>query len=131
MVSNSEEQSGLQPDPIEQRARQLFDAGAASLDAHTLSRLNQARHTALDAARKDRVVMPHWLMPAGSAAAMALVAVVTVQYMRDAPHAEVNTSVNALEDMDIIASNEELDLLQDVDFYDWLDAADAPDSEAT
>jgi len=75
--------------------------------------------------------MPRWLVPAGSVAAMALAAVITVHYMRVAPHGEINNSVNAMEDMDIIASNEELDLLQDVDFYEWLDAADTPESEAS
>jgi len=126
-VSNSEER----PDQIEQRTRQLFDEGVASLDAHTLSRLNQARHKALDIARKDRVVMPRWLMRAGSVAAIALVAAVSFQYMHASQHSELNASVNAMEDMEIIASSEELDLLQDVDFYDWLDAADTPDSEAS
>lgn len=130
-MSNIEDQSAQQTDALEQRARQLFDEGVGSLDARTLSRLNQARHKALDVARKDGVVMPRWLVPAGSVAAMALAAVITVHYMRVAPHGEINNSVNAMEDMDIIASNEELDLLQDVDFYEWLDAADTPDSEAS
>ncbi len=115
-----------QPGQFEQHTRKLFDGQVASLDARTLSRLNRARQVALDVARKDRIVLPRWLMPAGSVAALALVAVVTFQYVHVAPPIDSNgPGVSAMEDMEIIASNEELDLLQDVDFYDWVDTADS------
>ncbi len=119
---------------LERRARQLFDESVATLDARTLSHLNQARHTAIEAAHKQRVVMPRWLIPAGSMAALMLSAVVTFQYLKVYSHSDSRDTgtqtVTAMEDMEIIASNEELDLLQDVDFYEWLDTADAAESES-
>lgn len=118
-----------QASPVESRTRQVFDDQVASLDAHTLSRLNQARQAALDVARNNRMVMPRWLVPAGSVAALALAAVMMIRLGGTDP---VKPSVEShVEDMEIIASNEELDLLQDVDFYDSLDAVDSADSEVT
>ncbi|MES1195808.1 MAG: hypothetical protein ABUL58_02570 [Steroidobacter sp.] len=120
-----------QPSQLEQHARGLFDESVASLDARTLSRLNRARQAALDAARKDRVVMPRWLIPAGSVAALALIATFTFQSVHLPSHEEVNAqTTSAMEDMEIMASSEDLDLLQDVDFYDSLDAA-ATDDEVS
>jgi len=110
---------------LEQRARELFDDSAAALDARTLSRLNRARQAALDVARKDRVVIPRWLLPASSVAALALVAAITFQHVRMSSHDELGAQASsAMEDMEIMASNEDLDLLQDVDFYDSLDATE-------
>ena len=119
-----------QTDPLEQRSRELFNDSVASLDANTLSRLNRARQTALDAARKNRMVMPNWLLPAGSLAALALVAMITFQYIHTPSHDEVTAQTSAMEDMEIMASSDDLDLLQNVDFYDSLDA-DASDDEIT
>lgn len=120
------------PGELELRAREAFDEHVASLDARTRSRLNQARHAALDVARtKKRLIMPRWLMPAGSMAALAMIVTVTFQYMHDTAAVSANKPAvtSAMEDMDIIASNDELDLLQNVDFYEWLDTADAIDGE--
>lgn len=122
------------PGQLELRAREAFDEHVASLDAHTRSRLNQARQAALDAARsKKRVAMPRWLMPAGSVAAMAMIATVTLQYLHSGMPVGANKPVvtSAMEDMDIIASKDDLDLLQNVDFYEWMDSNDAADGEAS
>ena len=122
------------PGQLELRAREAFDEHVASLDAHTRSRLNQARHLALDVARnKKRLIMPRWLVPAGSIAVIAMIATVTFQYMHDTAVVNANKSAvtSAMEDMDIIASNDELDLLQNVDFYEWLDTADATDGQTS
>jgi len=122
-------QSDEQPSQVEQRARQLFDNSVASLDARTLSRLNRARQGALEVARKDRMVMPRWLVPVGSVAALALIVTVSVRMIgTNVVKPEIDSRI---EDMEIIASNEELDLLQDVDFYDSLDAVETSDGEAS
>jgi hypothetical protein len=39
-------------------------------------------------------------------------------------------TLSPLEDVEIIASNEDIDLLQDVDFYDSLDSVDASENGA-
>jgi len=115
---------------LEQRTRDVFDQHTASLDAHTLSRLNQARQIALNVVRKDKsAAMPRWLMPAGSVAALALVATMTFHFSRSTGVNPAPT-LSPLEDMEIIASNEDIDLLQDVDFYDSLDSVDAGENGA-
>lgn len=130
---------------LEQRSRQLFDEQVEGLDAHTRSRLNRARQAALAAAsgESQRFASPRWLLPVGSAAALALVTVSAVQLMRAdhdlvevAPTASLAASSSPVDDMEILASNDELDMLQNVDFYAWLDTqadslgADASVSEA-
>jgi hypothetical protein len=113
---------------LEQRSRELFNAQVDGLDAHTRSRLNRARQAALAAASGSSSSVSlgaRWLLPVGSAAALALVTVSAVQLMR-AEHETVPVSAslaasNTADDMEILASNEELDMLQNVDFYAWLD----------
>lgn len=115
--------------PLERRSRALFDDGVANLDAHTRSRLNQARQAALQVAehRKHGFAM-RWLVPTGSVAALALVVMVSMQFMRGPTAPNVQTS-SGMEDMELVASADELELLQnDVEFYDWFDS---PDAEAT
>lgn len=127
------------PTALEERSRQLFDDSVARLNAHARSRLNQARHAALEAARPNRRArVIRWLLPTGSIAALALIAVVALQFFRvgdlttTQPTSALATS--PLEDMEIVASADELDLLQnDLEFYDWLDSPEAalPAGEST
>ena len=124
---------------IEQRSRELFDQQVANLDAGTRSRLNQARQAALDAARgkagaNATVWGSRWLLPVGSVAALALVAVTAVQLMRpDAsqpPLELANTAGNTLasnavasnvDDVEILTADTDLELLQNMDFYAWVE----------
>jgi len=112
--------------PLERRSRALFNDSVANLDAQTRSRLNQARQAALQVAehRKQRFAM-HWLVPTGSIAALALVAMVSMQFIRSPTSSNVQVS-SGMEDMELVASADELELLQnDVEFYDWFDSPDA------
>jgi hypothetical protein len=112
---------------LEQRSRELFDERVAHLDAGTQSRLNQARQSALDIARgKSRPMNgSRWLLPVGSAAALALVAVTTVQIMRpssELPAIESSSSMaSTMDDVEILTSTDELEMLQNMDFYAWLE----------
>jgi hypothetical protein len=68
-------------------------------------------------------------MPAGSVAALALVATMAFRFMPGTINSS-GQALSPLEDMEIIASNEDIDLLQDVDFYDSLDNVDAGENGA-
>jgi hypothetical protein len=107
------------------RSRELFAESVANLDAATLSRLTRARHAALSAAVTPRVRLVRFWAPAASAAAALLVAVVLWTNQR--PYTAVPAGADnqsALEDIDIVASNEELDLLdEDIEFYRWAEQA--------
>jgi hypothetical protein len=104
---------------FERRAKRVFDDSVAALDGATRSRLTQARHRALDeqADGRDR----RWLstlVPAGAAAAMALVAwLVVVQ----PPPPEVVQDAS-LGDLEILLGEEDLEMLdEELEFYGWLE----------
>ena len=108
---------------FERNARRVLAESVTRIDGRTRSRLNQARHAALEAAA--RPARSWWrsytLMPtAGAAAAALLVAVVLWQRQPgvETPIFEAHASV---EDMDLVADSEALDLMDNWDgsFYEW------------
>ncbi|HEY7872988.1 MAG TPA: DUF3619 family protein [Rudaea sp.] len=113
------------------QARSLLDESAQALDATTLSRLNRSRQAAL-AQRVPRRRAGWLFLPAGLAGACALLLAVGVWHARvphtaplASPTATVvsGSTVNAA-DMDLIASGDDMEMMQDLDFYAWLDAQD-------
>jgi len=93
----------------------LLDASADALDAATLSKLHQARQRALAPRTKFGAA---WWVPAGAATAASAVAVMTFWLGVVAPQARVNT----LEDLEMLAANENTELYEQLDFYDWLES---------
>jgi hypothetical protein len=115
----------LNENELSARAKALFDDSVDKLDAATLSRLNQGRQKALQelGTAGPASQWARWV-PAGGLAAAAIVAVVVwqgtpVEY--SAPVSGVAT------DFEIMLSEDSLDMLEDLEFYSWLDTAD-PDS---
>lgn len=102
------------------KARELFEESVERLDARTRSKLTQARNRALDEVTKG-AARRRWIWaPAGGFALAAVVAVgIVLSSGRTAPQ----PAPAALEDLEIVADSENLDLLQDqdVEFYAWLD----------
>jgi len=103
------------------QAKALFDDSVERLDAATLSRLNQGRQQALQATRETGSggEWARWV-PAGGLAAAAVVAVVVWQgapVERSAPAAGTAT------DFEIMLSEDSLDMLEDLEFYSWMDMA--------
>lgn len=110
-------------DPLEQRSRELFEDSVGRIDARTRSRLNQARQQALNELNKSRN-RRYWLTaPLGGLAAAALIAVVMMTG-RESPE----SPVLPLDDFDIVADADSLELLQDVEFYSWLAEASGPEA---
>jgi hypothetical protein len=109
------------------RTKVLLDESAEGLDAATLSRLNRTRQAALERARPraDR----RWFLPAGLVSACGLVLAVAVWHARapdDAarlPELPFSASSNGA-DVDLVSSDDSLELYQDLEFYAWLDAQD-------
>ena len=97
--------------------RRELDRSCDALDGQTLSRLNRIRHAAL--ARRQTRATRHLLLPFGGfVTACVLVLTVNVFVPGTAPDGE--TAVPPLEDIDILASNDSLDLYEDYEFYEWL-----------
>lgn len=103
---------------LERRSRAAFDGSVGSLDAATRSRLARHRAAALEELRHRR---PRWSstwIPAGAAAAAAVVGVMLWQGERAAAPRE--PALAAFEDLDLVAGAEELDMFEeDGDFYAW------------
>ena len=111
---------------FERRSRAAFDASIDAVDMRTRSRLTQARHAALDAAAGGRrpfagVRLTFWAPALGAVAAL----VVGIALWTSRPSADVS----GFEDLELVASNEQMDLLQDdPEFYDWVDKAPVADT---
>lgn len=97
-------------------ARRQLDESAAGLDAETSSRLTQARHQALSALDRRTVWWRGWSLPTGVLAG-ALVVVLAVGLVR-APTSTEN--ISDLEDLELLSANESFELLEDLEFYEWL-----------
>jgi len=103
------------------QAKALFDDSVEQLDAATLSRLNQGRQKALE---EVRVAGPagQWArwVPAGGLAAAAVVAVVVWQGV---PVENSTPAAASAADFEIMLSEDSLDMLEDLEFYSWMDTA--------
>ncbi len=101
-------------------ARRLLDESIEHLDAATLSRLNQARQLALEAASRERHAgVRWWTLPVGTVAAAFLVAV--IWWPRSALDGAPELP---LEDMEILVSADSLEMLEELEFFMWLEEAD-------
>ncbi len=98
-----------------QQAKQGFDASVDRLDAATLSRLNQGRHAALEAAAKPNLMRLSW-MPATGVAAAVLIAVFALR-----GPGELDVISAPANDLEILLSEESIEMLEDLEFYSWLD----------
>ena len=109
-----------QDSAFEKQVKATFDESVDALDAATLSKLNRSRHEALAELRRPQHHWKRW-MPATGAAAAVLIAVVLLQ----SP-----TAVNdvfepaALTDMEILLGEESIEMLEELEFYSWIDAAE-------
>lgn len=103
---------------LEQRAKSLFDASVERLDGRTRSSLTQARQAALEELRRQRA-RPRWLThPLGGLTVAALLAVGVLMWpgvMRTPGPGGVS-----LEDFEIVANGDDIEMLQDVEFFSWL-----------
>jgi hypothetical protein len=108
---------------FELRTRAVLAQSLTRIDARTRSRLNRARHAALEQVAKPRRV---WLklsvLPTGAVAAAVLVALLVVNR---GPHQLLpppgEGAPQTLEVLDLVADDEALSLMEDEDhsFYEW------------
>ena len=100
-----------------QRMRALLDAHANDIDTLTRAKLRAARCRALMQHRPQR--LPSWLVPATAFAGAAAVLLSLIWNSGTMP----DYGAPALADAEVIsAAADGLDLYEDLDFYEWLDA---------
>ena len=100
------------------RVKGQLDESVDQLDAETRSRLTQARYQALSGLEQRSPWWRGWSLPAG-ALATALVVVLAVDLARPPTPTE---SVSDLEDLELLSANESFELLEELEFYEWLPA---------
>ena len=123
------------PGEFERRTREWLERGVARIDERTRSRLTQARFAAVEEAGRARRRFWHTsvgagrvLVPAGALAAVLLVAMLQFTGRGGRPATVAPTT--ALEDVELLADGEALELIEDWDigFYEW--AASETDESA-
>jgi hypothetical protein len=101
---------------FEQRTREVLEESASRLDGRTLSRLTQARHAALD--QLQQPVRRRWslFIPAGAAAAAAVLAMV----MWSGGSKPIDPA-NPVDDIEMLADSDAPDFVEgeDLEFYEW------------
>jgi hypothetical protein len=91
-----------------------LDHSVEHLDAHTLSRLSQARHRALGQVKRPRLFDSQWLKAASFA--VLVVTVVNGWLLFSTPEVQqMNT-----DDFEILIANEDFELVQELDFVAWM-----------
>ena len=100
---------------VEKQAKALFDESVDQLDAATLSKLNRGRHVALAKLHGRRVRWQRWAPATGAAAAVVVAVMLALQ------PAGVDMVVPPVDDMDILLGEDSIEMLEDLEFYAWLD----------
>jgi anti-sigma-K factor RskA len=107
---------------LEQRSRDVLEDSAARLDGRALSRLTQARYAALEQARRPESVWWRGFVPAGAAAAVAVLAVALFVARPTGTPPPVAGGNGAALDSELVADVEALELIEagdEFEFYEW------------
>ena len=103
-----------QPDPLTTAAKRLLDHRVQELDRQTVLALQRARANAVGRSASRRP----WFQWAGGLALASMAALAVTLWLWQANGA--NHSHLLLEDLELMQSPENLELSEDLDFYDWL-----------
>jgi hypothetical protein len=106
---------------FEERTKLLFDESVAALDGQTRSKLTQARYRALEElAERTRPAWGRSWVPAGVAAAVVLLSLTLWQGQME-PLTQGGFDVAAVTDFELLLGEEELDMIEELEFYAWLE----------
>jgi hypothetical protein len=98
---------------------QALDSSTEALDSTTLAKLRQIRHDALMLSPRPPVQTNRWWVPMGAVGVTAAAALVATWLTTTvAPQAHVD----GIEDIEILASADNTDLYEQMDFYEWLES---------
>lgn len=102
---------------LEEKARANYRAAISGIDPKDSARLAAARRKALLEGRPAGPV--RWMLPAGAAAAVA--AGLVIGLLDSDPDYPELVATDAAEDMELLLADESLEMIEDLDFYLWLD----------
>ena len=102
---------------FEKKAKVLLDESLDDLSPEITRRLQQARYAALETAKPRSF----WSFYPQAATAVFAVAVISVSLLVNFDGHKLNNTELAMEaDMEMLIANESLDLLEDLEFMQWL-----------
>lgn len=101
-------------DDLNARVKQGLDDSVRDLDANTLSKVRQIRFQAIE---KANVKKTDWSGVMSGALATACVMVFTVAILLKTPAIEPVS----VDDFELISSSDNLELFEDLEFYEWLE----------
>ena len=107
-------------DALAEKARQLFDESVQNLDGETRSRLNRGRQAALAEIGSGNRRWAQWA-PAGGVAVAAAAALVV---WTGSSQIEVMDAPEVASDMEILLTEDSLEMLEDLEFYSWIELDD-------
>lgn len=104
-------------DALVNKAKKLFDESVDGLDGATQSRLNRGRQAALSEIAGGARRFNLWA-PAGGVAAAAIVLMVVWSGNQQLDIPEVPEIAT---DMEILLNEDSLEMIEDLEFYSWID----------
>lgn len=102
-------------DCLSENLKQSFDESVEKLPAETLSKINVIRNKSLD---KNNRQKSQWLPLIVSSSFVAVCLVSILYFNYQAPLSDLDFSTD---DLELLSSSENLELLEDLDFYLWLE----------
>ena len=114
---------------FERRSKALFDTSVDGLSDAVRSRLTQVRHQALSRVSPDKSRLPRrlWISAVGLSAAAVLVIMVLPSFKADRA---LPATFAAADDMALLLNPDDLEMLEDMEFYAWLDSNPQVPSES-
>lgn len=116
-------------DAFAKKAKQQFDESVNRLDGEAQSRLTRARHAALAELGNSQPGWTQWAPAVGVAAA----AVLAVVLWTGNPVEDDIAGPAVAADMEILLTEDSLEMLEDLEFYSWIDldeeSDESPDAE--
>lgn len=105
------------PDKFENKTRSLLDESIIDISPDIARRLQQARYAALEQVKPRSI----WSFYPQALAAMIAVAVVSASLFFNFDENVLNNTELAMEtDIEMLTANESLDLMEDLEFMQWL-----------
>ena len=102
---------------FEKDARANYDRAVSGIDPKVSAELAAARRRAVIQGSPPSLV--RWVLPAGAAAAIAAGLIIGLP---DAdPEHPALVATDAVEDIELLLADESLEMIEDLDFYLWLD----------
>jgi len=100
------------------KVRADLDLNMEQIDTDTLLQLHRIRHAALSASKKPFFIfLDRFYSPAVGLLAMACVIIMCVFFSFRSPEMP---NVNRVADLEILASRDNLELYEQLDFYSWV-----------